>query len=132
MSPPTPQLPQHQANLAILDGSGKSLSMRWVDAVVAEFGKYASWPLTSLKLDDLRAAFLARQARDACALSYALQVGANGTVTAVTVTSGAAADGTQCSAPLIAGGSSINTAVAKGGSARVQPAGLSWFVPQPV
>ncbi|KIZ05898.1 hypothetical protein MNEG_2062 [Monoraphidium neglectum] len=121
----------HQANLAILDGSGKSLSMRWVDAVVAEFGKYASWPLTSLKLDDLRAAFLARQARDACALSYAIEVGANRTVTAVTVKSGAAADGTQCSAPLIMGGSSTSTSVAKGGSVRVQPAGLSWFVPQP-
>jgi hypothetical protein len=103
--------------------------MRWVDAVVAEFRKYAQWPLTSLKLDDLRAAFLSRQAREACTLSYAIEVGTNGTVTALTVTSSAAADGTQCSAPLMTGASSTSTSVAKGSSARVQPKGLSWYVP---
>jgi hypothetical protein len=132
----TPNLLQHQANLALLDGSGKSLVMRWVEAVVAEFAKYASWPLTSLKLDDLRAAFLARQARDECALSYAIEVGANGTIAAVTVKSGATADGSsQCWAPLIAGGSaaaggsSVNIPVVKGGAARVELQGLSWYAP---
>jgi hypothetical protein len=94
--------PQHQANLAILDGSGRSLIMRWVDTVVGAFKSYVTWPLTSLKLDDLQALYLARGARDACKLSYTLNVATNGSIASVAVSSSAGGTG-SCSAPLLLG-----------------------------
>jgi HK97 family phage major capsid protein len=36
---------QHQANLAIIDGSGRSLVMHWVDAVAAEFAQELSYKI---------------------------------------------------------------------------------------
>jgi hypothetical protein len=107
--------------------------MRWVDAVVAEFTKYTNWPLRSAKLDDLRALFEAREARDACKLSYQIETSPSGTATAVTVSSAAAASGAKCDAPLMLG-AGVSGAAAKqvmiplvsGGSARVELTGQQW------
>lgn len=137
--PWTPKLSflQHQANLGILDGSGKSLIMRWVEAVTSELQRYANWPIRSLKLDDLMASYQEREFRDACLLSYSMEVAADsGAVQAVTVSS-AAANGTSCLAPLMLGGSNgsgggasvpqtIKIPLASSGSARVAMSGLVW------
>ncbi|GBF97916.1 hypothetical protein Rsub_10589 [Raphidocelis subcapitata] len=101
----------HQANLAILDASGKSLVMRWVDAVVDLYSTLVAWPLRSLGLDDLFAQYKAREARDACALSYTLEVAADGGVGAVSVSSGS---GGSCSAPLMTGAGTSSIAVSGG------------------
>ena len=124
-----PPLPQHQANVGILDSSGKSLVMQWVDAVLAEFKKVVTWPVKSLKIDDLMMEYKAREARDACSLDYALDVTPEGTVQSVTVTSGATAPaGGSCSAPLILGGSggTVNVPVSVGGTATVAVTGQTW------
>jgi hypothetical protein len=71
--------------------------MAWVEAVLAELHAFVTWPVISLKLDDLYAEFKAREARDACRLSYRLTVGSDGAVAAVTVASG----GGACVAPLM-------------------------------
>jgi hypothetical protein len=92
--------------------------------------RYVSWQVTSLKMDDLRAAFEARQARDACRLSYALEVSAGGAVAAVTVASAAPAGGAGCAAPLMAGAAAATSyPVPAGGSARFEVAGLTWSLP---
>ncbi|KAI8474659.1 MAG: hypothetical protein J3K34DRAFT_465487 [Monoraphidium minutum] len=123
----------HQANLARFDGI--SLLQRWTQQVAAEFNRFATWPVTSLKLDDLKAAFEDRQARDACALSYALDVSPTGAVDGVVVTSAAPPGGT-CAAPLLLpGGPSAGSprvqvvSVPRGGSAREAVAGLTWKAP---
>ena len=116
--------PQHQANLAVLDASGKSLVMRWVDAVVDLYSSLVAWPLRSLGLDDLFAQYKAREARDACALSYTLEVAADGGVGAVSVSSGS---GGSCSAPLMTGAGTSSIAVS-GGAGRVVTS-LVWGKP---
>ncbi|GBF97931.1 hypothetical protein Rsub_10604 [Raphidocelis subcapitata] len=114
----------HQANLAILDASGKSLVMRWVDAVVDLYSSLVAWPLRSLSLDDLFAQYKAREARDACALSYTLEVAADGGVGAVSVSSGS---GGSCSAPLMTGAGTSSIAVS-GGAGRLVTS-LVWGKP---
>lgn len=114
----------HQANLGILDGSGKSLAMRWVEAVLAEFKKFVTWPVKSLKLDDLYAMYKAREARDACDLSYTLNIADDdGAVQSVTIKSAATptSEGGSCSAPLMLGGDTgtLSVPVSIGGSASV-------------
>lgn len=105
--------------------------MRWVDAVAAEFSKYVTWPLASLKLDDLFAAYLAREERDACQLGYAVEVTPGGDVTAVHVTSAPASAGVlggpaTCSAPLLLPGGATVVEVARGGAAVLPITGLRW------
>jgi hypothetical protein len=106
--------------------------MRWVDAVVGAFKSYVTWPLTSLKLDDLQALFLARGVRDACQLSYTLDVSPTGAVNSVAVSSGAAGSG-SCSAPLLLGKadatavpSTLQVPLARGGSGTAALSGQVW------
>lgn len=98
--------------------------MRWAEAVISELSKYASWPLVSLKLDDLYAAFRAREARDACRLSYRLTIGLDASITGVTVTSAAAAGGAPCTAPLLSPAGTSSAALQPGGTATLPVAGL--------
>ena len=121
---------QHQANLALFDGTGKSLLMRWVEAVADEYSKYVGWPLKSVKLDDLYTLYKAREARDACKLDYTLNV-TNGNVTSVSVAAGSKA---ACTAPLLlppatAGGAAqaVSVSVPAGGTgSTTRVAGVKW------
>ena len=98
--------------------------MRWIDAVANLYSSLVAWPLRSLSLDDLFAQYKAREAREACALSYTLQVAANGSVGAVSVASGS---GGSCSAPLMTGAGASSIAVS-GGSGRLVTS-LVWGQP---
>ena len=118
---------QHQANLALLDGTNRSLVMRWVDAVAAAHVRALEWPLRSLSADALFEAYRAREARDRCRLEYTLEVAAGnstaggaggGRVLALTVASRApaapVADGAPvaCAAPLLVGADAAAAAAA--------------------
>ena len=85
--------------------------MRWVDAVANLYSSLVAWPLRSLSLDGLFAQYKAREAREACALSYTLEVAADGGVGAVSVASGS---GGSCSAPLMTGAGASSIAVSSG------------------
>jgi hypothetical protein len=124
------------------------MAMRWIEAVLSKVAAVVTWPIRSLSLDGLGAAFKAREARDACGLTYTLEVarpsapGGPGAVTAVTVAAGA---GAGCVAPLIAapGGSisgaaldaadpsapAYKAAVAGGQSLRLGASGIPWSIP---
>jgi hypothetical protein len=108
----------------------KSLAIRWLEAVLDELQRLVAWPVSSLKLDDLYAEFKAREARDACRLSYRLTVGLDASVSAVTVASG----GGACAAPLMvpaANAAGVTTqliSVGAGATASVQLPGLKWNV----
>jgi hypothetical protein len=91
----------HQANMRVDAGTGKSLVMMWVDAVTSEAAKRLTWPIRSLGLDGLMAAYQAREARDKCKLSYRLSIGQGGALDAITVV-GKGPSGTACVAPLMA------------------------------
>jgi len=105
--------------------------MRWVDAVVAEYTKYANWPIASLKLDDLYASYQARETRDACDLGYTLDVdAATSGVSSITLTSAAAGGSTACSAPLMTKAGAASFPLAAGGSSTVGASGLTWSVLQ--
>ncbi|KIZ05734.1 hypothetical protein MNEG_2222 [Monoraphidium neglectum] len=130
----------HQANLAMIDGV--SLLMRWTQNVVTEYNRWASWPVQSLKLDDLYAAFLARQDRDACQLTYSLNVTATGAAPSVVVTSaavpGAPGVPAKCtSSLLLSGGPNAGTprvataTLAPGGSVTAALTGVTWRKPLP-
>ena len=98
---------------------------RWVDAVAAEYVRALDWPLRSLSIDQLYAAFKAREARDACGLSYTLDV-AGGAATTVSV---AAASGAACDAPLTTGtATTLSAAVPAGGGVGTitLPAAVAW------
>jgi hypothetical protein len=65
----------HQANLRVTDvtpvtinGVTKSWSLfqMWIETVVTEFVSLTSWPLISLKEDDMFALYNSRMARDQC------------------------------------------------------------------
>jgi hypothetical protein len=107
--------------------------MRWVDAVLAEFHSIMAWPVESLKLDDLMAYYKAREERDACRLTYRLNVAPDGTVVNVTASSDA---GAACAAPLMVPGPGgpVTLSAAVAGSAEVAlplPGGspLKWGPP---
>jgi hypothetical protein len=88
-----------QANLAT-NGGVLSLLQRWVNAVTARLMQLVSWPVESLKMDDLYNLYLQRQSRDACNLEYQIQVNLNARrVTQVTATRRAGAE--ACLAPLL-------------------------------
>ncbi|KIZ03274.1 hypothetical protein MNEG_4680 [Monoraphidium neglectum] len=93
----------HQANMRVAGSGGAgSLLMMWTETVLARLLAVVDWPVTSLKLDDLAAAFMRREARDNCRLSHRLGISrASGTVQYIAVTSGAAAAAIECGAPLI-------------------------------
>ena len=66
----------HQANLRYSDAaqiqfqgatrSKRSLLMIWVEVIVMEFTRLVTWPMVTLKHDDMALAFLARRTRDQC------------------------------------------------------------------
>lgn len=139
----------HQANMAVDATTGMSLITSWLKAVLTELHSMVSWPVTSLKLDDLYAAFKAREARDACKLSYKLEIdtaaaaaGGSPRVSSVTVSGGS---GGACSAPLMApagasasagawegsgpGVRTLRVNVGAGGSVKVDTQGLPWSMP---
>lgn len=96
----------HQANMRQADrpsmtvGSKTaqmSLLMAWTETVAQEMARLTSWPIISLKHDDIAQYFLDRQALDGCqpALSYGFSADGS-TVTSVTVS----ANGNTCSVPV--------------------------------
>jgi hypothetical protein len=135
-----------QANLALLDGP-KSLIMRWAEFMLARLMSYVSWPVETLKFDDLLALYQQREQRDACAPRYTLQIEDNGsskTLTQVTVSatggsgscwvplmtpSGAQLEGTGIAAgPVSSAGvsSSLLQLTAPGGTQQVTATALPW------
>jgi hypothetical protein len=90
-----------QANLALLDGP-KSLIMRWAEYMLTKLMSYVSWPVETLKFDDLLALYQAREQRDACAPRYTLQIEDNGSSKALTqVTVSATGSSNTCWAPIM-------------------------------
>jgi hypothetical protein len=87
--------------------------MRWIEAVLQKLTACVTWPVRSLKLDDLQQQFKLREQRDNCNLSYRLAVStATNKVTAITVTSLPGAT-SGCSAPLtVAAGATVTGGVA--------------------
>ncbi|KAK2623886.1 hypothetical protein QTJ16_006520 [Diplocarpon rosae] len=96
----------HQANLnyvtagmTTINGQSKKLSMlqAWGETVVQEMVRLVTWPMLSLKHDDIAADFTNRMARDKCqpAVSYTTNPSAK-TITAVTLT----ATGNTCTAKI--------------------------------
>ncbi|KAH8593992.1 hypothetical protein B0O99DRAFT_184431 [Bisporella sp. PMI_857] len=97
----------HQANLrqtdvdnTVVNGvSGKySLLQMWVETVALEVARIVTWPIISLKHDDIATAFSNRMTRDSCnyVLSY-IQDAATRTIKGVIVTT---RDGNSCSVPV--------------------------------
>ncbi|KAI8469258.1 MAG: hypothetical protein J3K34DRAFT_522256 [Monoraphidium minutum] len=147
----------HQANMRVLGSGGPgSLLMMWTEAVLARLISVVSWPIRSVKLDDLSQLYVAREARDACRLSYRLTVSrATQAVTRVTAAAaGAPGGGADCAAPLTVregvgleagapgaavraagvpagdGAQTLTIRVPAGGSAALRVAGdLGWRVP---
>lgn len=73
----------HQANMRVADvptttvngvSQKYSLLMTWVETVAQEMARLTTWPLITLKHDDLAQAWIARQTRDVChpSLTYIL------------------------------------------------------------
>jgi hypothetical protein len=121
----------HQANFALLDGAaGRSLIMRWVEAVVDEFERLLSWPVASLPLDALYDLYRARQARDACQLGYTADVAADGSVAGVVVTrgEGVGVDGACPAALILPTGEAMAVSVpaAQSSARAVLPPGIAW------
>lgn len=77
----------HQANLRYTDvtntvvngASGKySLLQMWVETVINEMTRLVTWPVVTLKHDDISASFAARMARDQCVPSMAYTLDTTG------------------------------------------------------
>jgi len=109
----------------------KSLAIRWIEAVLDELQRVVAWPVKSLKLDDLMAAYKTREQRDACRLSYQLLIGADATIQSVT----SASAGGACAAPvMVPDGAAPGGFVVKeipveaGGAATLPLVGLKWNV----
>ncbi|KAI7362518.1 hypothetical protein KC354_g7211 [Hortaea werneckii] len=96
----------HQANLRQIDvpsstigsKSGKlSLIMSWVETVVQEMTRLTTWPIVTLKHDDIAALFMNRMAVDQCqpSLTWTLSDDGN-SITGATLS----ANGNSCSAPI--------------------------------
>lgn len=96
----------HQANLRQTDvpsstvgsQSGQlSLLQIWVETVVQEMTRLTTWPILSLKHDDIAAQFTNRMALDQCSPNLSYTYSADGTqITGVTVT----ANGNTCNVPV--------------------------------
>ncbi|KAI5367119.1 hypothetical protein Slin15195_G022520 [Septoria linicola] len=96
----------HQANLRANDvatttvgtQSGQlSLVQIWTETVVQEMTRLTTWPIVTLKHDDIAQKFLQRMARDQCNPNLAYRYSQDGSqIVGVTVS----ADGNTCSAPI--------------------------------
>lgn len=97
----------HQANMRYIDGdtftvgdqTGKmSLLMVWVETIVQEMTRLTTWPMLTLKHDDLGVLFLNRMALDKCMPTLQWNYdSSNSSITSVTVGS---ANGNTCSVPV--------------------------------
>lgn len=97
----------HQANLRYIDAdtftvgsqTGKmSLLMVWVETIIQEMTRLTTWPIITLKHDDLAVLFLNRMALDKCSPTLSWTYGNNGTsIVGATVGS---ANGNSCSVPV--------------------------------
>lgn len=130
----------HQANMRI-EADGYSLVSRWLTAVLSEFHSLVSWPVRSLKLDDLYATYKEREVRDACGLSWRIEITPDKNVKTLTVT----AAGGGCVAPVTlptgAGASAgtleavgadaptLRVPLAAGASQQIDVTGLTWSLP---
>lgn len=96
----------HQANLRQTDvasstvgsQSGKlSLLQIWVETITQEMSRLTTWPIVSLKHDDVATQFTNRMARDGCSPNLSYQYSADGkTITGATVTT----TNNKCSVPI--------------------------------
>ncbi|KAL6708800.1 hypothetical protein ACN47E_002207 [Coniothyrium glycines] len=77
----------HQANMRVKDVPSTtvnnvkgqySLLMTWIETVTAEMTRLTTWPLKTLKHDDIGDVFVARQTRDLCRPSMTWVTSANG------------------------------------------------------
>ena len=105
----------HQANLRsaglasiTINGVSSKISIfqAWVETMVQEFARLVTWPMITVKQDDLAKSFLARQTRDAC--NYGMSwTTTNNQITGVTVT----ANGNTCAEviPITVPGTVTNT-----------------------
>lgn len=144
----------HQANMRVAGSGGAgSLLMMWAEAVLARLIALVNWKVEAIKLDDLAAVFLAREARDGCQLTYRLGISRTASAVRYVEVSSAAAPvvgAVACSAPLLmangtgvdangtlrsaaapgaAGYNASTVRVPFGGSARLAVAGsLPWAV----
>ena len=83
----------HQANLrttvnaTLVNRSLQTLSLIqiWIETQIAEFQRLVTWPLITLKHDDIAASFKARMIRDSCNPNIAMVV-KNGQITGFQVT----------------------------------------------
>jgi hypothetical protein len=85
----------HQANLntigldpIVVNGISQNLSLfqAWVETVIVEVVRLVSWPVISLKHDDIAAFFAQRMVRDNCGYSMRYE-STNGIINAVVVSS---------------------------------------------
>lgn len=130
----------HQANLATV--SGKSLLMRWVEAVLGTHTLYMTWPIETLTSDRLLDVYLAREQRDACNLQYTLDVdlpakavrtitiastGGSGSCSApLLIPDAGSVSGSTVAAPSSAGSKQLGVQLSAGGSVSLTASGLSW------
>lgn len=97
----------HQANMRYIDNdvftigtqTGKmSLLMTWVETIVQEMTRLTTWPILTLKHDDMGVLFLNRMALDKCQPTLQWNYDSkNSSITGVTVGS---ANGNSCSVPV--------------------------------
>eukprot|EP00127_Corallochytrium_limacisporum_P003511 Clim_evm139s149 gene=Clim_evmTU139s149 len=72
----------HQVNM-VIEEDGKSLLIRWVDAVIAKLRTVFTLPVVTYKHDKLAQDFIFRDNQFACAPTVTMVIGDNGEVTAV-------------------------------------------------
>jgi hypothetical protein len=108
--------------MAIPAGGSKSLLMMWVERVLTKYLTLVNWPVETLMADDLMWHYVDREQRDACKLTYSLDINmATRAVNSITVKSGAGSD--TCSVPLmVPAGASVT---GPGAGARASPEVLS-------
>lgn len=96
----------HQANMRATGVSSykvgsqtvNSLLQIWVETVIQEMTRLTTWPITTLKHDDIAQAFLDRETRDACKPSLVYSYSADGkTISGATVST---ANGNSCGVPV--------------------------------
>jgi hypothetical protein len=97
----------HQANMRVHDVSSTtrgnkqgqfSLLMSWIEVVTAELIRVTTWPIRSLKHDDLAVVFLNRQTRDLCRPSMTWTTSTTGNeIEAVNIYT---AGGNKCGTPI--------------------------------
>jgi len=98
----------HQANLRVTDVSSttingvtkqRSLLQMWVETIVNRFTSLTTWPLITLKQDDLVTVFMDRMTKDQCQPKLRNIYSATNTTMKITGFE-VSASGNQCSVPI--------------------------------